>query len=63
MREWTVRVEPFKDWKGHGEAPVWHFLCTADDAATAEAQTARMTFDGRRVVPEGAIITARQRFM
>lgn len=63
MQEWTVRVEPFKEWKGHGEPPVWHFLCMADDAETAEAQTARMTFNGRRMVPEGAIIKARPRFM
>jgi hypothetical protein len=63
MLEWTVRVEPFNEWNGHGEAPVWHFLCKADDAATAEAQTARMTFEGRGVVPEGAIITAYRRFV
>ncbi len=62
--EWTVRVEPFKEWDGHGEAPIWHFLCEAVDAATAEKETARMTFpDGRRVVPEGAVIAAYPRFM
>lgn len=63
MLEWTVKATyPTATMDGVALVDA-HFLIEARDAATAEAQAAYMTFDGRRVVPEGATITAHPRYM
>lgn len=63
MLEWTVKAT-YPTATPHGVALVdAHFLVEARDAATAEAQAACLTFNARRVIPDGATITAYRRYM
>ncbi len=63
MKLFTVRIIPFPNWRGEGDRPVWHILSEAPDEAAAVELAAKLTWNGKSIIPDGAEIVAFPRFL